>query len=193
MQARRRLPRRRRAAQLPAALALHAHASRLALKRRTCALLQGGSFAYISPVFALAASIQGSMTFDSDHDRFIVSTRAAPAGKCRPGGREAPALPLTTSAVRACVLILGLCVPPPGRAVHDARAAGRHHRLCAHRPRPGPLRDLPLDAPVRRRPALPRPPALPALRAIARPDGDAARLSSTRQRRSSSPLALPTS
>ncbi|EFN51042.1 hypothetical protein CHLNCDRAFT_141545 [Chlorella variabilis] len=40
----------------------------------------GGSFAYISPVFALAASIQGSMTFDSDHDRFIYTMRELQGG-----------------------------------------------------------------------------------------------------------------
>lgn len=39
--------------------------------------MQGGSFAYISPVLAIAAQIKATNTFASDHERFLV--RLAPA------------------------------------------------------------------------------------------------------------------
>jgi hypothetical protein len=34
--------------------------------------VQGGSFAYISPVLAIAAQIKATHTFASDHERFLV-------------------------------------------------------------------------------------------------------------------------
>ena len=46
-----------------------------------CAL-QGGSFAYISPVLAITVSVQASMTFETEHERFLVS--AARGGSLPP-------------------------------------------------------------------------------------------------------------
>ncbi|KAL4853742.1 Nucleobase-ascorbate transporter 1 [Chlorella vulgaris] len=44
-------------------------------------IVQGGSFAYISPVLAISASIANSgMTFPSDHDRFIYTMREVQGG-----------------------------------------------------------------------------------------------------------------
>lgn len=46
----------------------------LPITRQRCCrgALQGGSFAYISPVLAVAAQIQASQTFETGHDRFLV-------------------------------------------------------------------------------------------------------------------------
>jgi nucleobase transporter 1/2 len=41
-------------------------------------IIQGGSFAYINPVLAIAGQIKATRTFDSDQDRFLVSSAAVP-------------------------------------------------------------------------------------------------------------------
>jgi nucleobase transporter 1/2 len=41
-------------------------------------IVQGGSFAYLAPVLTIAAGIQNSQTFDSDHDRFLVGSSRQP-------------------------------------------------------------------------------------------------------------------
>lgn len=43
-------------------------------------IVQGGSFAYISPVLAIAAQIKATHTFASDHDRFLFTMREVQGG-----------------------------------------------------------------------------------------------------------------
>ncbi|KAL4459050.1 hypothetical protein ABPG75_013915 [Micractinium tetrahymenae] len=43
-------------------------------------IVQGGSFAYISPVLAVAAQIQASQTFETGHDRFLYTMRTLQGG-----------------------------------------------------------------------------------------------------------------
>lgn len=43
-------------------------------------IVQGGSFAYISPVLAITASIQASMTFENEHERFLYTMRTLQGG-----------------------------------------------------------------------------------------------------------------
>lgn len=43
-------------------------------------IVQGGSFAYLSPVLTIAAGIQNTMSFASDHDRFLYTMRVLQGG-----------------------------------------------------------------------------------------------------------------
>ncbi|KAI7844268.1 hypothetical protein COHA_002066 [Chlorella ohadii] len=43
-------------------------------------IVQGGSFAYLSPVLTIAAGIQATQTFSSDHDRFLYTMRVLQGG-----------------------------------------------------------------------------------------------------------------
>ncbi|GAB4815990.1 hypothetical protein N2152v2_003036 [Parachlorella kessleri] len=43
-------------------------------------IVQGGSFAYITPALAIAGTIQTTMTFESDHDRFLYTMRVFQGG-----------------------------------------------------------------------------------------------------------------
>ena len=54
-------------------------------------IIQGGSFAYLTPAFAIIAQIKASHTFASEHDRFVYTMRELQVGDCRVSGRRVQA------------------------------------------------------------------------------------------------------